>query len=45
MSYKLTKPYTEKQKADAVSKYYNVIFDVAVYLYAKQGAEGRIINL
>ena len=33
--------YTEKQKADAVSKYYNVIFDVAVYLYAKQGAEGQ----
>lgn len=33
--------YSEKQKEDTVNKYYNVIFDIAVYLYAKQGAEGQ----
>lgn len=33
---------SDKQKEDAINKYYNVIFDIAVYLYAKQGAEGQI---
>lgn len=33
--------YTEQQKESALQKYRNVIFNIAVYLYSKQGAEGE----
>lgn len=33
--------YTDEQQKNAIDKYYNIIFDVAVYLYSKQGAEGQ----
>lgn len=34
--------YTEEQRDNAVQMYYNTIFDIAVYLYGKQGAEGQL---
>lgn len=34
--------YTDEQKSSVIKQYYNTIFDVAVYLYSKQGAEGQI---
>lgn len=33
--------YTERQKESVLQKYRNVIFNIAVYLYGKQGAEGE----
>ena len=33
--------YTEQQRSVVIEKYYNVIFDIVVYLHAKQGAEGQ----
>ncbi|PPK77473.1 hypothetical protein BXY41_11611 [Lacrimispora xylanisolvens] len=33
--------YTDKQKAAAVSKYRDMVFDAAVYYWAKQGSEGQ----
>ncbi|WP_124067513.1 hypothetical protein [Clostridium sp. E02] len=33
--------YTDTEKAKAVSKYRDVVFDAAVYYWAKQGSEGQ----
>lgn len=33
--------YTDEQKAAALEKYSDAVFDIAIYLYDKQGAEGE----
>ena len=33
--------YTDAQKEAAVSKYRDVVFDAAIYYWAKQGSEGQ----
>lgn len=34
--------YTDEQKTTVIKQYYNIVLDVAVYLYSKQGAEGQV---
>lgn len=33
--------FTPTERLNTIDKYYNVIFDIVVYLYGKQGAEGQ----
>lgn len=33
--------YTDEEKATAIEKYSDVVMDIAVFLYNKQGAEGQ----
>lgn len=33
--------YTDEEKAAAIEKYSDVVMDIAVFLYNKQGAEGQ----
>lgn len=33
--------YTDEDREKAITKYYSVIFNIAVYLYGKQGVEGE----
>ena len=33
--------YTDEEKATAIEKYSDVVMDIAIFLYNKQGAEGQ----